>query len=236
MILIKFLPRLALLPLLFLSSLTAPAQDTSGSAPIVVACVGDSITAGVGASPHSNCYPLQLQRMLGPGYKVLDFGNSGKTLLKKGDEPYWTTLTFQQALASKPAIVTIMLGTNDTKPQNWKFKDEFIADYKDMISQFQALDTKPKIFVVRPPYVPGKGNYGINEPAMLEELVMIDSIAKDENLPEIDVQGATAGKDSFFPDRVHPNNLGAFAIASAFYKGISGADFTGTADTIILNQ
>ena len=232
----RLLPRLALLPLLLLSSLTAPAQDTTGGAPIVVACVGDSITAGVGAKPHSNCYPLQLQRMLGAGYKVMNFGNSGKTLLKKGDYPYWTTPTFQQALASKPAVVTIMLGTNDTKPQNWKFKDEFVADYKDMIAQFQALDTKPKIFVVRPPYVPGKGNYGINEPAMLEELPMIDSIAKDDNLPEIDVYAATEGKDSFFPDRVHPNNLGAFAIASALYKGITGNDFTGTADTIILTK
>ena len=89
---------------------------------------------------------------------------------------------------------------------------------------------------MRPPYVPGKGNYGINEPAMLEELPMIDGIAKDENLPEIDVYAATERKDSFFPDRVHPNNLGAFAIAAALYQGITGNDFTGTADTIILTS
>jgi len=224
----KFLlPRLVLLPLFFISGLAAPAQDTSANAPIRVACVGDSITAGVGASSSFNAYPMQLQRMLGDGYQVNNFGNSGKTLLKNGDDPYWKTDTLQQALDFKPNIVTIMLGTNDTKPQNWKFKDQFTADYKELIGKFQALDTKPKIFLVRPPFVPNDGNYGINEPSLHEELPMIDDLAKDEGLAEIDVQSATQGRDSFFPDRVHPNNDGANAIARAFYQGITGNDFKG---------
>lgn len=28
----------------------------------------------------------------------------------------------------QPDIVLIKLGTNDTKPQNWKYKDEFMGD------------------------------------------------------------------------------------------------------------
>ena len=45
----------------------------------------------------SRCFPLaladphQLQTMLGPKYKVLNFGAGGRTMLKKGDQPYWTT-------------------------------------------------------------------------------------------------------------------------------------------------
>jgi lysophospholipase L1-like esterase len=221
------------LGLLFISGVTAPAQDASAGGPIRVACVGDSITAGVGASSPDNAYPMQLQRMLGNGYKVGNFGNSGKTLLEHGDDPYWTTGTLQQALAFKPNIVTIMLGTNDTKPQNWRLKDQFTADYKDLIAKFQALDTKPKIFLVRPTYIPGAGNYGINEPAMREELAIIDSLALEEGLPTIDVHAATAGKDSDFPDRVHPNNEGAFVIAQTLYQGITGSAFTGTADSIL---
>jgi lysophospholipase L1-like esterase/pimeloyl-ACP methyl ester carboxylesterase len=219
--------RLVLLPFFFISVLAAPAQDAYGNSPIRVACVGDSITAGVGASSSFNAYPMQLQRMLGAGYQVNNFGNSGKTLLKNGDDPYWTTDTLKQALDFKPNIVTIMLGTNDTKPQNWKFKDQFTSDYKELIGKFQALDPKPKIFVVRPPFVPGEGNYGINEPSLLEEIPMVDDVAKDEGLPEIDVHGATQGRDSFFPDRVHPNDDGAHAMALAFYQAITGGKFMG---------
>jgi lysophospholipase L1-like esterase len=221
------------LGLLLISGVTAPAQDAAAGGPLRVACVGDSITAGVGASSPDNAYPMQLQRMLGDGYKVGNFGNSGKTLLKHGDDPYWTTDTLQQALAFKPNIVTIMLGTNDTKPQNWKLKDQFTADYKDLIAKFQALDTKPKIFLVRPTYIPGAGNYGINEPAMREELAIIDSLSMEEGLPTIDVHAATAGQDSDFPDRVHPNNQGAYVIAQTLYQSIMGSAFTGTADSIL---
>jgi lysophospholipase L1-like esterase len=222
------------LGLLFISRVTA--QDTDLGGPIRVACVGDSITAGVGASSPDNAYPMQLQRMLRDGYKVGNFGNSGKTLLEHGDYPYWTTDTLQQALAFKPNIVTIMLGTNDTKPQNWKLKDQFTSDYKDLIAKFQALTPKPKIFLVRPSYIPGDGNYGINEPAMREELAIIDSLAMEEGLPTIDVHAATAGKDSAFVDRVHPNNQGAYIIAQTLYQALTGSAFTGTADSIILSK
>lgn len=224
----KFLLRQpALLSFLFLFNLVAPAQNVSGNPPIRIACVGDSITEEFGVSSPFNAYPMQLQRMLGGGYLVGNFGNSGKTLLKNGNDPYWTTDSFKNALAFKPDIVTIMLGTNDTKPDNWKLKDQFTADYKELIGKFQALDTKPKIFVARPPFVPGKGNYGINEPAMLEELPMVDSVASDEGLPEIDIHGATKDKDALFPDHVHPDDEGANLIARTFYRAITGKDFTG---------
>lgn len=64
-------------------------------------------------------YPNQLQTMLGSGYKVTNFGAGGRTMLKKGDNPYWRTGPLKQALASEPAIVVLMLGTNDAKFQNW---------------------------------------------------------------------------------------------------------------------
>jgi len=56
--------------------------------PIKIACVGDSITQGAGAKSGQS-YPAQLQALLGDGYKVGNFGVSGRTLLKKGDFPYW---------------------------------------------------------------------------------------------------------------------------------------------------
>ena len=143
--------------LALLTLMTARAAE-----PIKVACVGDSITQGAGAKSGQS-YPSQLQALLGDGYQVGNFGVSGRTLLKKGDFPYWKEKKYQAALAMEPAIVIIMLGTNDTKPQNWKHEAEFDADYRELVKSFQSLKSKPKVFVCRPVPVPGKGNFGINE-------------------------------------------------------------------------
>ena len=51
---------------------------------IRVTCVGDSITISACASNNTMPYPQQLGRMLGDGYTVLNAGNSGKNMLKKG--------------------------------------------------------------------------------------------------------------------------------------------------------
>ncbi len=72
---------------------------------IRVACVGDSITAGVGAA-GGQAYPVQLGRMLGSKWEVRNFGVSGCTLLNRGDSPYQKQGAFK-ALTGKeaPAVV-----------------------------------------------------------------------------------------------------------------------------------
>ena len=60
---------------------------TAAEEPIKVACIGDSITQGVGAD-RGKSYPDQLQALLGEKYKVGNFGVSARTLLQKGDNPY----------------------------------------------------------------------------------------------------------------------------------------------------
>ena len=53
-------------------------------------------------------------------------------------------------LLGKPDIVLIKLGTNDTKPQNWKYKDEFMADYQHLIDSYKALNSHPRIILLTP--------------------------------------------------------------------------------------
>src|SRR5689334_724667 len=91
-----------------------PVKPADYKAPVNVACIGDSITQGSGAAKGQS-YPSQLQAMLGDQWKVGNFGVSGRTLLKKGDYPYWKENAYQDALKSAPDVVIIMLGTNDTK-------------------------------------------------------------------------------------------------------------------------
>jgi lysophospholipase L1-like esterase len=205
-----------ILLLALFSLMTARAAE-----PIKIACVGDSITQGAGAKSGQS-YPAQLQALLGDGYKVGNFGVSGRTLLKKGDFPYWKEKKYQDALAMEPAIVIIMLGTNDTKPQNWKFEAEFDADYRELVKSFQMLKSKPKVFVCRPVPVPGEGNYGINEENIQKEIPRVDALAKELGCGVIDMHAALEKFPELLPDRVHPNTAGAGEMAKAAAKAITG--------------
>lgn len=186
-----------------------------------VACVGDSITQGSGAA-QGKSYPSQLLALLGDGWEVGNFGVSGRTLLRKGDHPYWKEAAYQKALGFKPDAVIIMLGTNDTKPQNWKHKDEFESDYRDLVKSFQALQPTPRVYICRPVPVPDGGNYGINEAGIQEQMPMVAKLAAELGTETIDMYGALDGKPAMLPDHVHPNTEGAAEMAKAAAKALTG--------------
>lgn len=205
-----------------LMCLSVPALSLAAESVTHVACVGDSITFGSGAKDlKTEAYPAQLGKLLGDQYAVENFGVGGATLLNHGDKPYQEQARFKAALESKPDVVVIMLGTNDTKPQNWKYKDQFVSDYKDLIEQFQKLPTHPKIFVCLPPPVPGQGNYGINEAGIEEEMPMIKQVAQDEHAQVIDVYDAFKDHEKLLPDRVHPNAEGYAILAKTVEAALS---------------
>ncbi len=198
-----------------------PVKPSDYKAPVRVACIGDSITQGSGAAKGQS-YPSQLQAVLGDQWQVGNFGVSGRTLLKMGDHPYWIEKAYQEALTFEPDVVIIMLGTNDTKPQNWQFESEFVADYTELVKSFQALASKPRVYVCRPCPVPEPGNFGINETNVREEIKRLDPLAKELKLGVIDMHAALAGKPQLLPDRVHPNTEGAGEMVKAAFKVLTG--------------
>ena len=110
------------------------ARQTPQPDAIRVACVGNSITDGHGIDMATQYgYPALLQKKLGNGYWVKNFGVSGRTMLNKGDLPYMNELAWEDAQAFKPDVVIIKLGTNDSKPQNWQYGSEFRQDLEQMI-------------------------------------------------------------------------------------------------------
>lgn len=205
------------LPLLLLGGGRVAAED----AKIRVACIGDSITYGAGVEKREeNNYPTQLGKLLGDRYQVRNFGVSGATLLSKGDKPYIKENAYKQAKEFLPQIVVIKLGTNDTKPQNWKYEAEFNDDCKAMIKELSALESKPKIWLSVPvPAYPT--NFGI-EDARIKEGVKpkIEQVGKDMGLPVIDLYEALSDKPKLFPDKVHPNAEGARLIAETVHKAL----------------
>jgi lysophospholipase L1-like esterase len=181
---------------------------------IKLACVGNSITEGT-----SN-YPTHLQQLLGAGYQVENDGVGGTTMLKKGDKPYWTQGRLRQALAFNPNIVTIKLGTNDTKSQNWDtYGSEFKKDYIAMIDTFKTLATKPEIFLVLPVPV-FRTNFGIRDSIVKKIIPIIKEIGIERNCTVIDANTPLLGFSQYFPDGVHPNAAGSDTIAHVIYRAL----------------
>lgn len=206
--------RYLIVTLLFLGLFSAQAQTT-----IKVACVGNSITEGARMEPDKR-YPAVVGLLLGSGYEVRNFGLGGRPLLKKGDYPYGNEKMYHEVMAREPDIVVIKLGTKDSKPQNWQYKDEFVGDYRAFIQSFKALKSQPKIFVCLPVPV-YKAAFDITEAIVKGEVIpLTKEAAKAEKVEVIDVYKALSGHSEMFPDGVHPNEAGTRLMAEAVYKKI----------------
>ncbi len=200
---------------LFLITIFSYAQD-----PIKVACVGNSITQGPGRD-NPNSYPLQMQALLGDAYQVGNFGVSGRTMLRKGDYPYWNEPQFQQVKDFAPDVLIIMLGTNDSKPQNWQYASEFRQDYLDMIAEFKkTMPVDGKVYVILPVPVT-RVNFGITPDVMNnEQRLMLIDIADESGSELIDLFSPFKGKEDLLPDGVHPNTEGLGIMASVIARAI----------------
>ena len=192
---------------------------------IKIACIGNSITYGVGTrNPAKDSYPAVLGQMLGDGYEVRNFGVSASTMLMKGDNPYMKEERYRQALDYNPDIVTIKLGTNDTKPQNWRYKSDFKKDMETMIRTLRALPSKPEIYLCYP--IPAYAvQWGINDSIIVHGVMpVINRLAAKYGLKVIDLHTPLTGMKECFADNVHPNEKAAVRIAQAIYRQLTGEE------------
>lgn len=189
--------------------------------PVKIACIGDSITEGSFVEmPATNAYPIVLGRLLGTNYQTRNFGVSGRTLLRNGDFPYWKETAFQNATNYLPDIVTIKLGTNDSKPQNWRYKDQFARDLTDIIDIFANLPSHPRVIVCLP--VPAYGtNFDISPIIIKTEIIpIIKHVAQEKHVTTVDLYTALSRRPDLFSDMIHPNAAGAALIAKTLHGAI----------------
>lgn len=191
---------------------------------IRIVCVGNSITEGVGLKyRHTESYPAQLQRLLGYEYEVINAGMNGKTAMKTKDNSYMATARYQEALKSNPAIVTIKLGTNDSRlVYRASIADSFITDYKTIIRSFRDLPSHPRIILLMP--VASYLTDTTRQPdAVITKQIIprIRQIAFEEKLEMIDLHSITLNRDSLFFDQLHPSAQGQTIIANRLYEAIT---------------
>ena len=187
-------------------------------AKVRIACVGDSITFGMRIKNRAEkSYPAQLQTLLGDTFEVGNFGVSGRTLLKKGDRPYWNDRAYRNALSFNPNFVIIKLGTNDIKPANWIYKEQFPIDLKALVESFQKLPSKPTVLLANP--VPVQTSRW----AMTEENIVngvmpyVAQVAMEMKLHIVDFHTAVPSERTYFVDGIHPNEAGAEKMAELAY-------------------
>ena len=209
------------------------ARQTPKPDAVRVACIGNSITDGHGielASAYG--YPALLQKKLGSGYWVKNFGVSARTLLNKGDHPYMNELAWRDAVAFDPDIVVIKLGTNDSKPQNWQHASEFRSDLEQMLFALRpdlaqpvkqkkgkkkaapAPAARPQIILCTP--IPAfKSTWDISDEVITNQIIPIlkDAAAKYD-LQLLDLHTLYAGDgDKMLSDGIHPDGRGVQRLA-----------------------
>ena len=219
------------------------ARQTPQPDAIRVACIGNSITDGFGIDMASQYgYPAQLQKKLGNKYWVKNFGVSARTLLNKGDYPYMKEQAWRDALAFKPDVVIIKLGTNDSKPENWQYGAEFKQDLEQMVTTLcPALvqntpakgkkkgkkapvvePVKPQIYLCTP--IPAfKSTWNINDSVITNAIIPIQKeVANKYGLKIIDLHTQYANDgDKMLPDGIHPDGKGAERMAEIIANSLS---------------
>ena len=212
-------------------------RQTPQADAIRVACIGNSITDGFGIDMATQYgYPAQLQKKLGNGYWVKNFGVSSRTMLNKGDFPYMNEKAWRDALAFKPDIVLIKLGTNDSKPYNWQHKAEFRQDLEQMVLTLRPdlavsskkrkksksiVPAKPEIYLCTP-IKAEKPTWEISDSVIVNEIIPIQqAVAAKYGLKVIDLHTLyEGGAQQMLPDGIHPNGKGALRMAEIIFDAL----------------
>lgn len=218
------LSKVIILATLLLLSLSSISGQT-----IKIACVGNSVTYGMGIENPEERYPAQLQVMLGDEYEVGNFGHSGATLLKNGYRPYWNLPEFKEALDFEADIVIIHLGLNDTDPRAWpKYRDEFVKDYINLIDTFKYINPDADVKISRmTPIFSGHSRFESSTRDWYWQVQdAIEVIAEISKVDLVDLHTPLHIRPDLFPDNLHPTGEGAKIIAETVYGAITG-DFGG---------
>ncbi len=210
---------------------------------IRVACVGDSITWGTAMTNRAvECYPAQLQKMLGDRYDVRNFGDPGSCAYMdpKKDSSGWAPHSWRKgqmaaaAYAFKPDIVVSGLGANDQGIYMYEYSyDEkgvpktepglFRRQYAEILEDFKKDGRSPR-FVVWTKLCPiGKKHRSKGKPAPFVIRRELEAVADAFGATKLDMYTPLLPypeTEHYANDGVHPEGVAQRAIAEVTARAI----------------
>jgi MYXO-CTERM domain-containing protein len=226
--------------------LGVPAAREVGAAPIKVACIGEQTTHSdlfpgdpQSQPPGMQEYPRKLQDLLGAGYVVNNFGDCCASVIggyvHSETHPYVSGKNYKAAVAFAPDIVVIgSWGRHDWGKSAMTALASFTipafqTGYEDIITKFQALPSKPKIFastlIPIPNGMDGPDDGYKTSPASN----VVTMLAAKYSLPIVDLFTAFTGATTLFiqppmkdSDGEHTSDAGGTKIAQLVAAAILG--------------
>lgn len=180
-----------------------------------VACCGDSNT---GWSDESINYPVKLQKNYLDEI-IRNFGEGGCAASKSTPlKSYWDTQIYLDAKAFNADYVLMMFGTVDAVTTTWAIvKDDFVPDYKDLISQFTG-----KVFIAKPPPVWESRQSIILETTIDNEVLpKIVQIASESGATLLDAYTPVKNISYFQSDGIHLNDAGFTVLKNVFKNALA---------------
>lgn len=192
---------------------------------IRVVCLGDNLSMGLGLkNPAQDCYPAHLTRLLGEGWIVANMAAPRVCVMTTADFPLYRHQAMPSAMLYDPGIVLIFLGSNDASSNNWQHADGFVKDYTDIVKSFQALPTKPRVWICRPTPVFTNATVGIAPDTIPDQLIpMIDKVAADTGAGVVDFYTPLKDRPDLFLDGFYPTVDASRRMAEIAHAAIAGA-------------
>ena len=208
---------------------------------VKVACIGDSITYGLGLADRSReSYPSRLQALLDEaspgGYEVRNFGNSGRGIYldsMRGAEKrgFRWMKEHKDALAWRPDVVVCNLGINDCGEYIKEYaggreRGQFVRDYLALLEDYRKANPGAKLFVWTKlaPLTKGQKFYRSPEPFLMQ--ADLEEVARKSGARGVDMQSPLRDEmDALISrDHIHPTAAGAEAIAKATLPYVVGEE------------
>lgn len=188
------------------------AAATGTAQTIKYVALGDSLTAGVGATSSKDSFPYKVGAALARSGKNIELVNRGVPGAKTQDV---IDSQLQEALSDTPDIVTVLIGVNDI--QGFVSSETFKRNEETIIDTLTSK-TRAKIIIINIPYLgtddliawPFRWLY---RRRTAEFNIILADIAKNKGLTLIDLNEATKGQSArnsryYSTDQFHPSAEG----------------------------
>ena len=127
---------------------------------------------------------------------------------------------FADLLKDEPAIITIMLGTNDCNPiNNDAVRADYEKDYREMIELLAGLSSQPRLLLCYPPPLAAFPN---NSDSLIRNFIIpiIDTLGRAYEIEVVDTYYRVDDYPANYSDKLHPDREGAVTLAEIIAEAL----------------